>query len=78
MLDRNAALAGLVSRYPSAPRLVAGVAPPMSYPLVDGRVTLAFLTENGISPGAAMDRSGATLGAVASGAAGSVVGLTCP
>ncbi|CAA2138380.1 serine protease [Methylobacterium bullatum] len=78
VLDRNAALAGLVSRYPSAPRLVAGVAPPMSYPLVDGRVTLAFLTENGISPGAAMDRSGATLGAVASGAAGSVVGLTCP
>ncbi|WP_018046048.1 serine protease [Methylobacterium sp. 88A] len=78
VLDRNGALAGLVARYPSSPRLVAGVAPPMSYPLVDGRVALAFLTENGISPEAAMDKSGATLGAVASGAAGSVVGLTCP
>ncbi|MCC0805656.1 serine protease [Methylobacterium sp. W2] len=78
VLDRDGALAGLVARYPSSPRLVAGVAPPMSYPLVDGRVVLAFLAENGISPVAAADRSGSTLGAVASRAAGSVVGLTCP
>ncbi|WP_027171287.1 serine protease [Methylobacterium sp. 10] len=78
VLDRDGALAGLVARYPSSPRLVAGVAPPMSYPLVDGRVVVAFLAENGISPITATDRSGSTLGAVASRAAGSVVGLTCP
>ncbi|MCJ2129355.1 serine protease [Methylobacterium sp. E-045] len=78
VLDRDGALAGLVARYPLSPRLVAGVAPPMSYPLVDGRVAVAFLAENGISPVTATDRSGSTLGAVASRAAGSVVGLTCP
>lgn len=78
VLDRDGALAGVVTRYPSSPRLVAGVAPPMSYPLVDGRVALAFLAENGISPGAASGGPGSTLGAVASRVAGSVVGLTCP
>jgi hypothetical protein len=78
VLDRDGALAGLVARYPLSPRLVAGVAPPMSYLLVDGRVAVAFLAENGISPVTATDRSGSTLGAVASRAAGSVVGLTCP
>ncbi|MBO1019399.1 trypsin-like peptidase domain-containing protein [Methylobacterium sp. SD274] len=78
VLDRDGALAGLVSRYPSSPRLVAGVAPPMSYPMVDGRVAFAFLAENGISPGAASGGSGSTLGAVASRVADSVVGLTCP
>ncbi|KQO49504.1 MULTISPECIES: serine protease [unclassified Methylobacterium] len=78
VLDRDGALAGLVARYPSSPRLVAGVAPPMSYPMVDGRVAFAFLAENGISPGAASGGSGSTLGAVASRVADSVVGLTCP
>ncbi|MHC1999640.1 trypsin-like peptidase domain-containing protein [Methylobacterium sp. CM6241] len=78
VLDRDGALAGLVARYPSSPRLVAGVAPPMSYPMVDGLVAFAFLAENGISPGAASGGSGSTLGAVASRVADSVVGLTCP
>ncbi|WP_019906157.1 trypsin-like peptidase domain-containing protein [Methylobacterium sp. 77] len=77
VLARDGTLAGIVARYPAAPRLVAGVAPPMSYPLVSGRMAMAFLSENGISSGLAAERSGSTIGAVAHGAAGSVVSLTC-
>ncbi|GJE15656.1 serine protease [Methylobacterium marchantiae] len=78
VLDREGRLAGLVALYPLAPRLVAGVAPPMSYPLVGGRVAAGFLAENAIPPGPSGGSSGSTLGAVAHGAAGSVVTLTCP
>ena len=77
VLDRAGALAGLVARYPAAPRLVAGVAPPTSYPLVPGRLVAAFLAEAGITPAAGLSGATASLGAVAQTVSGAVVSLTC-
>lgn len=81
VLDREGSLAGLVVRYPTAPRLVAGVAPPMSYPMVPGRGVSDFLDENGVAPVLAQTRTpdgaGASLGAVAHRAGAAVVTLAC-
>lgn len=63
-------LAGLVAAYPAAPRLVAGVAPPMSLPVVPAAAVAAFLAGKGIAP------SGATEAGPAA-AAPAVIGLTC-
>ncbi|MER2268064.1 S1 family peptidase [Methylobacterium oxalidis] len=76
VLDRAGRLAGLVARFPAAPRMVAGVAPPTSYPLVAGSVAMDFLAEAGIRPGPAAEAG--SLGAVAAPVAGAVVAVTCP
>jgi hypothetical protein len=70
VLDRSGRLAGLVARYPAAPRLVAGVAPPTSVPLVPAAAVSAFLAGRGVGAG--------TLGATGPGAvAPAVVGIAC-
>nr|WP_147025225.1 trypsin-like peptidase domain-containing protein [Methylobacterium oxalidis] len=76
VLDRAGRLAGLVARFPAAPRMVAGVAPPTSYPLVAGSVAMDFLAEAGIRPGPAAEAG--SLGAVAAPVAAAVVAVTCP
>lgn len=73
VLDRAGALAGIVARYPSTPRLVAGVAPPTSYPILPGEAVLGFLRRNGIAPTAAGGSAGASAGAMAP----AVVAVTC-
>lgn len=75
VLDRAGALAGIVARYPSAPRLIAGVAPPTSYPILPGEAVLGFLRRNGIAPAAAA--SGGSAGASAGAIAPAVVAVTC-
>ena len=63
-------LAGLVAAYPAAPRLVAGVAPPMSLPVVPAAAVAAFLAGKGIAPSRATEAGPAA-------AAPAVIGLTC-
>ncbi|WP_375456251.1 serine protease [uncultured Methylobacterium sp.] len=77
VLDRSGALAGVVARFPASPRLIAGVMPPASYPVVPGAAVAAFLAENGIAAAAPAARSDGT-GAAASVVGGAVVGFTCP
>ncbi|AWN35327.1 serine protease [Methylobacterium radiodurans] len=72
VLDRAGALAGIVARYPGAPRLVAGVAPPASYPVLPGAAVADFLRRNGI-PAALGGPAGSSAGAVAP----AVVAVTC-
>ena len=71
VLDRAGALAGIVARYPDAPRLVAGVAPPARFPILPGDAVAGFLRRNGIAvPGGAGESS-------AGAAAPAVVAVTC-
>ncbi|MCJ2053414.1 serine protease [Methylobacterium sp. J-070] len=71
VLDRSGALAGLVARYPAAPRRVAGVVPPARLPLVPARAVTAFLSAQGLPEPA--PRRVAGPGTVAP----AVVGITC-
>lgn len=75
VLDRVGRLAGIVARYPSAPRLVAGVAPPTQVPLVSGTVVESFLRENGIALATAAP--GGSAGAMAGAVAPALVAVTC-
>ena len=76
VLDRAGGLAGLVARYPAAPRLVAGVVPPASFSVIPEAVIAAFLAEGGIAtkPSTA---GGGSVGAAASAVGGAVIGLGC-
>ena len=77
VLDRFGGLAGLVGRFPAAPRLVAGVAPPTSHPVVTAQAVAAFLAANGIAaPSAGAGKPG-TVGSVAAGIGGAVVAIVC-
>ncbi|WP_375465344.1 serine protease [uncultured Methylobacterium sp.] len=76
VLDRTGALAGIVARFPAAPRLVAGVMPPARFALVPGAAVAAFLAENGVSASGPVG-GGGSLGAAAARVDGSVLGLTC-
>ena len=77
VLDRSGALVGLVASYPAAPRLVAGVVPPMSHPLVAADAVGMFLRANGLVPAAAGQGVDRTLGEVTAGLAGTVVAVEC-
>lgn len=77
VLDRSGALAGLVARFPAAPRLIAGVMPPMSHPLVPASTIAAFLAENGIPTAPAGAPETASVGAVAGRLSPAVVAVTC-
>lgn len=77
VLDRAGRLVGLVARYPNAPRLIAGVAPPTRYVTVPGAAIAAFLAEIGI-PTAVSDRGGTgTLGSSAAPVIGAIVAIDC-
>ncbi|TXN82278.1 serine protease [Methylobacterium sp. WL8] len=76
VLDRAGGLAGLVARYPAAPRLVAGVVPPASFPVIPEDVIAAFLAEGGIATKPSAATAG-SVGAAASAVGGAVIGLGC-
>ncbi len=70
LFDGRGRLAGLVAAYPGAPRLVAGVAPPMSLPLMPAATVASFLAGKGIALSGAKEAGPAA-------AAPAVMGLTC-
>ena len=78
VLDRAGRIVGLVARFPTAPRLVAGVAPPTSYALVPARAVAAFLAENAVSAGAETAAKLDSLGAVAATLSAAIVAIECP
>jgi len=84
VLDRSGRLVGLVARFPTAPRLIAGVMPPTRYTLVPGKAVAAFLSESGLPAGAGKDAAkdpakgaATTLGGAAAPALDAVVAITC-
>ena len=77
VLDRAGALVGLVARFPAAPRLIAGVMPPTSLPLIAGGTVAAFLAENGVAPAAPRTGTLASLGAVTAPISGGVAAIQC-
>jgi hypothetical protein len=77
VLDRAGRLAGLVARYPAAPRLVAGVVPPLAVPLAAGAQLRNFLGENGVALRDTAVGGAASLGAVAGPIRPAVVAVTC-
>ena len=76
VLDRAGGLAGLVARYPAAPRLVAGVVPPASFSVIPEDAIAAFLAEGGIAAKPSAATAG-SVGAAASAVGGAVIGLGC-
>lgn len=70
LFDGQGHWAGLVASYPNAPRLVAGIAPPMSLPVIPVGWVSAFLASQGIA-------LAGTSSAVAADAWPAVTGLTC-
>lgn len=77
VLDRSGRLVGLVARFPTALRLIAGVMPPTRYALVPGKAVAAFLAEGGLPAGADRGKAATTLGGAAAPALGAVVAITC-
>ena len=49
VLDRSGRLVGLVARYPTAPRRVAGIVPPARLALVPAQAVAVFLAGQGIA-----------------------------
>ncbi|KTS38816.1 peptidoglycan-binding protein [Methylobacterium indicum] len=76
VLDRAGRLLGLVARLPAQPRLVAGIVPPFTHPLVGAAALKALLgAEAPVSP--AGEGPPLTAGAIAGRVAGAVVALRC-
>ncbi|MCJ2007640.1 serine protease [Methylobacterium sp. J-092] len=76
VLDRAGGLAGLVASYPAAPRLIAGVMPPASFPVIPGTVVAAVRGEAGIATRPSTAGAG-SVGAAASAVGGAVIGIVC-
>ncbi|KMO41175.1 peptidoglycan-binding protein, partial [Methylobacterium tarhaniae] len=76
VLDRSGRLLGLVARLPAQPRLVAGVMPPLTHPLV-GLETLKALLGPEAPKAAAGSTPPLTAGAIAGRFAGAVVAVRC-
>ncbi|WP_245442806.1 hypothetical protein [Methylobacterium terrae] len=76
VLDRAGRLLGLVARLPAQPRLVAGVVPPLTHPLVGPDALRAFLGADGPTAQAG-ETPPLTAGALAGRFAGAVVALRC-
>lgn len=77
VFDRAGRLAGLVARYPTAPRLVAGVVPPLAVPLAAGAAVADVLGAAGIAPRDAGKGGAMSLGAVAGAVRPAVVAVSC-
>jgi hypothetical protein len=71
VLDRSGQLVGLVARYPTAPRRVAGIVPPARLPLVPAQAITAFLAGQGVAAAKTPPDSGPAAVAPA------VVGIAC-
>ncbi|MET7242067.1 peptidoglycan-binding protein [Methylobacterium sp. EM32] len=76
VLDRAGRLLGLVARLPAQPRLIAGVLPPLTHPLV-GLPALKALLGPDARTAPAGDAPPLTAGAIAGRFAGAVVGVRC-
>ncbi|KMO20475.1 peptidoglycan-binding domain-containing protein [Methylobacterium platani] len=76
VLARPGRLLGLVARLPATPRLVAGVLPPLTHPLV-GLDALRSLLGADAPPAPAGDGPPLSAGAIAGRYAGAVVGVRC-
>lgn len=75
--DRTGHLAGLVARYPTAPLRVAGVVPPLTFPMVPAQQVAAFLGANGVVTGDRGAGGPSGFGAVAGAVRGAIVGVAC-
>ncbi|SFU85490.1 Putative peptidoglycan binding domain-containing protein [Methylobacterium sp. 174MFSha1.1] len=76
VLDRAGRLLGVVARLPAQPRLIAGVLPPLTHPLV-GPAALKALLGPDARTAPSGDAPPLTAGAVAGRFAGAVVGVRC-
>ncbi|TGD94848.1 peptidoglycan-binding protein [Methylobacterium nonmethylotrophicum] len=76
VLDRSGRLLGLVARMPTQARLVAGVLPPLTHPLVGLEALKALLGPDAPAPPGAETRP-MSAGAVAGRLAGAVVPVRC-
>ncbi|MGF3022101.1 peptidoglycan-binding protein [Methylobacterium aquaticum] len=76
VLDRSGRLLGLVARLPAQPRLVAGVLPPLTHPLV-GLAAIRALLGPDAPKASGADGPPLTAGALAGRFAGSVVAVRC-
>lgn len=74
LFDRSGALAGIVGAVPQQPRLVAGIVPEASYPLVPPEDVARFAGLAAASGGGKADLSAAD---VAQAAKGAVVAIAC-
>ena len=75
---RSGALASLVGLLSATPRTVAGVAPPMTHPMIAGETIAFFLTENGILlPASATSDVARSAGEIASTMRATVVPIAC-
>ncbi|RVU17196.1 peptidoglycan-binding protein [Methylobacterium oryzihabitans] len=77
VLDRSGRLVGLVARLPARPRLIAGVMPPTSHPVVGLDALRTFLGRDGTLPPAAGEAAPRSAGAIAASVAGRVVAVRC-
>lgn len=79
VLDRSGHLVGVIARFPTVPRLIAGVMPPTSYALVPAGTIAAFLAQAGVAAGkpTPANPQAASLGAAVAPVLGSVVAITC-
>jgi hypothetical protein len=77
VFDRSGALAGLVGPMPEAPRLIAGVAPPTTYPLVPAAAVAAFLEAAGVAVQRAAAGGAKSAGEIAGAAGAAVAAIEC-
>lgn len=77
VFDRAGRLVGLVTSYPGAPRLIAGIAPPAAYDMLPLAGAAAFLRENGVALSASGSDAPATTGEIAGAAGPAIRVLTC-
>lgn len=78
VFDRAGRLVGLVAAVPQMPRLVAGIVPPSTYPIVPAPALAAFLGDAGPAPQAAKAAQAAgTAAAIVAAAGKSIAAVTC-
>lgn len=77
VLDRSGALVGVVGALPTAPRVVAGIVPPLSHPVVTVSAIGSFLDAQQLRLSSAEPRPARSAGEITAPVAGAVVPLLC-
>ncbi|MGY2051996.1 peptidoglycan-binding domain-containing protein [Methylobacterium sp. JK268] len=77
VLDRAGRLVGLVARMPAGARLVAGLMPPMTHPLIGSDALRRLAEQEGVAFAAAGGADARSTGAVVAPLAGAVVAVQC-
>lgn len=77
VFDRSGRFRGVIGRLSSQPRLVAGVVPQASHPLLVGEMLKRALPDTGASSGAAGGDGKRTAGEIAAAVAGSLLPVDC-